>query len=535
MTDAVGVEARTPPSMGNQYDAIVIGAGLGGLTAAATLAKAGCSTLLIERNYGVGGAASTYKSGDVTIEASLHETTDPHSPIDPKHAALSALDVTDKVQWIGAGSVYDVRGGPIGPSFILPTGMDAARAALVDRFPSLRVGINDLLGDMERITTSVGTLSQHQGALSDPLLTIDALKDLGPAVTGWRRSLSQQLQRTLGDNEAAKCAVAANMLFWHDDPDSLWWILFALAQGGNIATGIRFVQGGSQRLSNALAKSMRGAGGQLLLRRTVTQILFDESGAPVGVVHEGKQGGDPVEVRAPIVVSGIAPSIMAPMLPNGTRERFMAPYASSPLSISLFTATFGMAQPPTHFGLGSYTTMLLPEWMRSLADYRRSADLLAAMPGEAMPPLAIANYSAIDSGLGGPPYTLSVIGVDRMANWQGLDAESYEAKRAAWKQAIIQSLDRTYPGFASAVETSVFNTAASINSYLGAPQGAVYGFAPLPPSTPIWHGPARTPRTAIDRLFLSSAYGGYGGYSGAIWSGATAARQALAALSVSKK
>lgn len=521
--------------MSNQYDAIVIGAGLGGLTAAATLAQAGCSTLLIERNYGVGGAASTYKSGDVTIEASLHETTDPCAPIDPKHTSLSSLGVIDKLQWVGAGSVYEVRGGPIGPSFVLPNGMDAARDTLVDRFPALRIGISDFLGDMERITTSIGTLSQHHDMLSNPLLDIHALKDLGPAVTGWRRSLSQQLQRAFGDNEAAKCAVAANMLFWHDDPDSLWWILFALAQGGNIASGIRFVQGGSQRLSNALAKSMRGAGGQLLLRRTVTQILCDDSGAPVGVIHEGKQGGDPIEVRAPIVVSGVAPSIMASMLPNGTRDRFVAPYANSPLSISLFTATFGMAQPPAHFGLSSYSTVLLPEWMRSLSDYRRSAELLSAMPGEAMPPLAIANYSAIDSGLGGPPYTLSVLGVDRMANWQGLDAESYEAKRAAWKQAILQALDRAYPGFASAVETSVFNTAASINSYLGAPQGAVYGFAPLPPSTPIWHGPARTPRTAIDRLFLSSAYGGYGGYSGAIWSGATAARQALAALSVSKK
>lgn len=521
--------------MSNQYDAIVIGAGLGGLTAAATLTQAGCRTLLIERNYGVGGAASTYKAGDLSIEASLHETTDPHAAIDPKHGPLSSLGVIGKVEWVPAGSVYEVRGGPVGPSFVLPSGMQAARDALIDRFPSLRTGIVDLLDDMERITTSLGTLSQHPDVLADPLQTISALKDLGPAATGWRRSLSQQLQRTLGDNEAAKCAIAANMLYWHDDPDTLWWILFALAQGGNIASGVRFVRGGSQRLSNALAKAMRGAGGQLLLRRTVTQILLDENGAPAGVIHVGKQGDDPVEVRAPIVVSGIAPSVMAPMLPSGPRERFLARYAAAPLSISLFTATFGMTQPAAHFGLGNYATMLLPEWMRTLADYRRGADLLAEMPGEAMPPLAVANYSAIDSGLGGPPYTLSVVGVDRMANWQGIDAESYDAKRAAWKQAILQALDRAYPGFAGAVETSVFNTAASINSYLGAPQGAVYGFAPLPPVTPIWKGPARTPDTAIARLFLASAYGGCGGYSGAIWSGATAARRALAAMPVSKK
>ena len=48
--------------MADCYDVIVIGAGLGGLTAAAKLAQAGRKTLLVERNYGVGGAASTYKS-----------------------------------------------------------------------------------------------------------------------------------------------------------------------------------------------------------------------------------------------------------------------------------------------------------------------------------------------------------------------------------------------------------------------------------------------------------------------------------------
>ena len=51
--------------MAGSYDVIVIGAGLGGLTAAALLARAGRKTLVIERNRSVGGAASTYKVGDL--------------------------------------------------------------------------------------------------------------------------------------------------------------------------------------------------------------------------------------------------------------------------------------------------------------------------------------------------------------------------------------------------------------------------------------------------------------------------------------
>ncbi|MEE8579120.1 MAG: FAD-dependent oxidoreductase, partial [Hyphomicrobium sp.] len=119
--------------MTGQYDVIVIGAGLGGLTAAALLAQAGRKTLLVERNYGVGGAASTYKAGDLVIEASLHETADPYNHIEPKHHVLSRLGVLDAVEWVPTGAVYEVRGGPVGAPFLLPDGFTAAHAALCDR------------------------------------------------------------------------------------------------------------------------------------------------------------------------------------------------------------------------------------------------------------------------------------------------------------------------------------------------------------------------------------------------------------------
>ncbi len=71
--DLAGFSRRRMGSMADQYDVIVIGAGLGGLTAAALIARSGRKTLLVERNESVGGAASTYRFGDLVVEASLHE------------------------------------------------------------------------------------------------------------------------------------------------------------------------------------------------------------------------------------------------------------------------------------------------------------------------------------------------------------------------------------------------------------------------------------------------------------------------------
>ena len=72
-----------------RFDVVVIGAGLGGLTVGAILAREGRKVLVIERGNSVGGAASSYKVGDLFIEASLHKTSGPEDTRDPKHRALT--------------------------------------------------------------------------------------------------------------------------------------------------------------------------------------------------------------------------------------------------------------------------------------------------------------------------------------------------------------------------------------------------------------------------------------------------------------
>ena len=59
--------------MDRDYQAIVIGAGLGGLSSALTLAQAGIKTLLIEQHNIPGGCATSFKRGRFEFEGSLHE------------------------------------------------------------------------------------------------------------------------------------------------------------------------------------------------------------------------------------------------------------------------------------------------------------------------------------------------------------------------------------------------------------------------------------------------------------------------------
>src|SRR5450432_4041154 len=172
------------------YDVVVIGGGLGGLTAGAILARAGRKVLVIERNSSVGGAASNCKSGDLFIEGSLHLTSDPHDPRDPKHHALTRAGVIDAVKWIPSGTFYEARGGPLDRPFVLPDNFDAARRALIERFPEAGSGIRQLLGEMERIASAMATLPQDGDASRE---SVNALLKLLPDSGDWDLSLSQKL------------------------------------------------------------------------------------------------------------------------------------------------------------------------------------------------------------------------------------------------------------------------------------------------------------------------------------------------------
>ncbi len=508
-----------------RYDVVVIGAGLGGLTAGAILARAGRKVLVIERSNSVGGAASSYKSGDLFVEGSLHETSDPHDPRDIKHDALTRAGVIDAVKWIPSGVFYEVRGGPLAEPFVMPDNFDEARRALTERFPEARAGIQQLLTEMERVAAAAATLAKGAGANS-PRENVSALLKLVPSIGDWRLSLSQKLDRVFGDNEAVKCALAANLSYFHDDPGSLWWIFFAMAQGSYLQSGGRYVQGGSQRLSSALARAIRVAGGEVLVRRIVSGVALDGDGRPGIVTHTARDGSDPKLVECARLISNAAPETLASLLPATTAQRLTASYADETPSASLFALTLGLSKPPREFGIKAYSTQIWPDDMTRLADYVQGATMMAAEPGERMPPMSVVDYAAIDSGVPVPPYVLSVLGPDHLSNWDSSDMDAYREKRGRWQAAIVRYLDQLYPGLAASVVASSFNSALSVRQYLNAPHGAVYGFAPAPQRAPR-RIPRRSPRTVVPGLYLASAYAGFGGYSGVVQSAGACADMIL--------
>ena len=141
-----------------------------------------------------------------------------------------------------------------------------------------------------------------------------------------------------------------------------------------------------------------------------------------------------------------------------------------------------------------------------------------------MVPYGVAAYDQIDSGLNqNAPYLVSIVGVDRLENWTDLDADAKRSRKARWMDRIIADLDGQFPGIGGAVVQREMSTAETFHHYLNTPGGALYGFAPET------RGIMPFAETAIEGLYLASAFTGAGGFTGAILGGDWAARAAMKA------
>lgn len=510
-----------------QYDAVVIGSGLGGLTAGAFMARAGASVLVLERNASLGGAATTYHRGPLIIEASLHETTPPDMAGDPKSELFDLIEDGHNLEMIEVPTFQEVRWHGLGSPFQLPHGFDSIQAALDARFPKERGNVHALLEQVRRIQRIPEFASPNHDLWWRIAHAAELPQDIWAAVRDVRASLSDVFARHFGDNEAIKFALCANLAYYSDDPDNFWWLAFALAQGGYMKAGGYYIRGGSQQLTDSLVAFIRNNGGTILAESPATQIELDTNGAVAAIWYRDAHKGLDAKALCDTLFANAAPHVITDMLPEASQSEFMAPFIGRPLSISLLSATIGLDRPASEFGVTSYSTVLVPDWMKRFADFKHSTPLFSENPNGRMPVSCVVDYGQIDSGLGADGlHPLNIVCPDRLENWEGLDDADYRARRASWLDALISQLDTEWPGLAGAVKASTLSTARTMHQHLNTPGGAIYGFAMIPPDR-FPRKPPINAKTSVPGLWLSSAYTGFGGFTGAIGGGIMAAKSAM--------
>lgn len=146
----------------NKFDAIIIGGGLGGLTAGAKLAKEGKKVCLIEQHYIPGGCATTFKRKDFTMEVGLHEM-DGLDKNDPKTKIFEDLGVFQNVEFLKIPEFYRFTNRRV--DIVIPDNKKEAIQKLKEKFQKEEKGIQKFFKKITAIQKEINKLPTERWKL----------------------------------------------------------------------------------------------------------------------------------------------------------------------------------------------------------------------------------------------------------------------------------------------------------------------------------------------------------------------------------
>lgn len=260
--------------MSGEHDAVIIGSGPNGLAAAITLARAGCSVLVLEANSTIGGGA---RSAKLTLPGFVHDVCSAVHPL----AAASPFFKTLPLGQFGLEWIH--------PDIPLAHPLDDGRAACLYRDVDLTA--ESLQRDADAYRRLMKPLARNWKKLANeflqPMLHLPqhpfALARFGlPAI-----SPAAYLAKCLFKEEPARALFAGIAGHSFLPLEAIVSSAFGLVLGmAGHAVGWPIPRGGSQTISTALANYLRSLGGKIETNRPVNSladvprtraILFDVS------------------------------------------------------------------------------------------------------------------------------------------------------------------------------------------------------------------------------------------------------------------
>ena len=464
---------------------VVIGAGIGGLTAAALLAKDGYHVTVVEANPYPGGSAATYFhkgyrfDAGATVAAGFHESG--------AHALLGQI----------LGLNWQTR---------------AKDPAWLTHLPDCKIVLNRQQTDILRHFPASAAFWSEQRKIADltwamaaaglPFPPADAHEALHLAKVGWQffprdmrllpsafSSVGQWLQRhQLRDNKRFTRFIDAQLLISAQTTSPFVNALYGATALDLPRQGVFQVQGGIGELSRQLARKLKSFGGELLFRHSVARVLVGtgkERSAAIGVsARQGKRLGKEIVLPADLVIANTTPWSLDKLLGPDRPKALVDEIRQRRATQGAFVLHIGLRAAALPEGLAEHHH-IIRDYTGSLRE--GNSLFLSISP-------------AWDTSRAPTGYRAATVSTHTQTQpwWDAKtdDQVRYQARKAAYAGAMLETIDRVIPGFTAAAELVLPGTPLTYQYYTQRHQGMVGGF----PQTSLLN--ARGPGTGIANLLL---------------------------------
>ncbi len=280
----------------SDWDIIVVGSGLGGLTAAAYLAANGLRTLVLEQHYVAGGNAHVFRrkverrTRSFEFDVGVHYVGD-CGPDGLIPTILRGVGLDGKVEFLEMDpDGFDTLMFP-GLTFRVPKGWDRYRERLVSAFPDEETGLHRYLDVLEGVVGEFRRVRLPVAPQDVPRLIQEA-----PNFMRWGMRPLKDLFDDCGLGQKVRAVLAAESGAYAVPPSRAPVVLQAGLMD-HYLKGAYYPRGGGQVLPAHLLDVIRSHSGEVRTRTRVDRILV-EDGRVAGVRLASGE-----ELRSPVVVS----------------------------------------------------------------------------------------------------------------------------------------------------------------------------------------------------------------------------------------